>query len=42
MKIAGLSVTSVLEYGAVIWDHYTNKEIDKIESIKKTHQIYKA
>ena len=26
---------SVLEYGAIIWDPYTNKEIDKIENIQR-------
>ena len=35
-KIAYLSkVRSVFEYDAVIWDPHTNKEIDKIESIRK-------
>ena len=28
-------VRSVLEYGAVVWDPYTNKEVDKIENIQR-------
>jgi hypothetical protein len=28
-------VRSTLEYGCLIWDPYTNKDIDKLESIQK-------
>lgn len=35
-KLAYLAmVRSVLEYGSVIWDPYTNKDIDRLESIQK-------
>ena len=35
-KLAYLAmVRSTLEYGCLIWDPYTNKDIDKLESIQK-------
>jgi hypothetical protein len=37
-KIAYLAmVRSTLEYGCLIWDPYTNKDIDKLESIEKKY-----
>ena len=35
-KLACLAmVRSILEHGCLIWDPYTNKDIDKLESIQK-------
>ena len=35
-------VRSTLEYGCLIWDPYTNKNIDKLESIQESRTFHQA